>query len=269
MKGGLALTPIGVLRTPFKDKAEVPRQSSVAAEARGVIELEPDRDLADAIDGLEAFDTIWVLFWFHENGGHYRPKVSPPRSSERRGVLATRSPHRPNPIGLSAVRLERIEGLRLFIAGVDMLDGSPVLDIKPYIAYADAIVDAKAGWLDEASDPAPRFRVVWDDPARTQLEWLAENGNDSLKRAVETLLETGPKPHAYRRIRTLASGRYQLAVKSWRLTFRSEGERTLHVEEVASGYKPAQLFSTSPGDIAVGEHDDLTRHRAFVARFGT
>jgi tRNA (adenine37-N6)-methyltransferase len=268
MKGALAVTPIGVLSTPFKDKAEIPRQASVAAEARGVIELEPDRDLADAIDGIESFDTIWVLFWFHENGGHYRPKVAPPRSSERRGVLATRSPHRPNPIGLSAVRLERVEGLRLFVAGVDMLDGTPVLDIKPYIAYADAVVDAKAGWLDEASDPAPRFRVVWEEPASTQLSWLAENGHDSLRRSVETLLETGPKPHAYRRIRELGAGRYQLAVKSWRLTFRSEGERALHVEAVVSGYRPAQLFAPLSLGSAVADNDDLMRHRAFLARFG-
>lgn len=259
-----AVTPIGVLRTPFTDKAQIPRQASLAEGVRGVIELEPGRDFADALDGLEGFDTIWVLFWFHENGGHYRPKVTPPRSTEKRGVFATRSPHRPNPIGLSAVRLERIEGLNLHVSSIDMLDGTPVIDIKPYVAYADALTSSTAGWLDAAADPAPRYRVVWETAAESQLAWLDTSGVGALASTVETVLGTGPKPHAYRRIREISPGRYQLAVKSWRFVFRDEGDRHLHIEKIGSGYKPAQLLAAPRQD----EKEELATHRAFVARFG-
>ncbi len=259
-----SVTPIGVLRTPFTDKAQIPRQASLAEGVRGVIELEPGRDFADALDGLEGFEAIWVLFWFHENGGHYRSKVTPPRSTEKRGVFATRSPHRPNPIGLSAVRLERIEGLHVHVSSVDMLDGTPVIDIKPYVAYADSLAGAKAGWLADAADPAPRYQVVWEESAETQRAWLSTRGGEALASTVETVLKAGPKPHAYRRIREISPGRYQLAVKSWRFVFRDEGHRHLHVEKIVSGYKPAELFATPRLD----DKDELSTHRAFVARFG-
>ena len=259
-----SVTPIGVLRTPFTDKAQIPRQASLAVGVRGVIELEPGRDFEDALDGLAGFDTIWVLFWFHENGGHFRPKVTPPRSTDKRGLFATRSPHRPNPIGLSAVRLERIEGLNVHVSNVDILDGTPVIDIKPYVAYADAIVESKAGWLDGAADPAPRYKIVWEDLAAEQRAWLGSMGGDALASTVDTVLGAGPKPHAYRRIKEIAPGRYQLAVKSWRFVFRDEGDRHLHVEKIYSGYKPAQILAPPQPD----EKDELATHRAFVARFG-
>jgi tRNA (adenine37-N6)-methyltransferase len=256
--------PIGVMRTPFADKAQIPRQASLAEGVRGVIELEPGRDFADALDGLEGFDMIWVLFWFHENGGQWRPKVTPPRSSEKRGLFATRSPHRPNPIGLSAVRLERIEGLSLHVANVDILDGTPVIDIKPYVAYADALSPSKAGWLDGAADPAPRYGVVWEDAAEAQLAWLGTRGGETLASTVETVLKAGPKPHAYRRIREISPGRYQLAVKSWRFVFRDEGDRQLHIEKIDSGYRPAQLLAAPRAE----DEEELSTHRAYVARFG-
>lgn len=253
----IELEPIGVVRTPFVEKALAPRQPSEARDVRGVVTLFEGRGLEDALDGLASFDTIWILFHFHKTEGHFRPKVQPPRSDRKRGVLATRSPHRPNAIGMSAVRLERIEGLSLHVSGVDMVDGSPVLDIKPYVAYCDAIPDASHGWLGERSDPGPRFTTAWSELATAQIAHLGEG----IQAAVETLLSTGPEPHAYRRIKRLEGDKRELSHKSWRFTFRVDGNRVL-VESIRSGYRPAELArEDATGDVAV--------HRAFVEAFGT
>jgi len=149
----LTLRPIGYVRSPYRNRIDAPHQPSVvegtetgrAAEAR--IELEeflPE----SALRGLEGFERIWVIFAFHRSEG-WAPLVKPPRGQGRKGVLATRSPHRPNPIGLSALELVGIEGRVLTVRGMDLLDGTPVLDIKPYVPYADAFPEAKAGWIDE------------------------------------------------------------------------------------------------------------------------
>jgi tRNA-Thr(GGU) m(6)t(6)A37 methyltransferase TsaA len=134
-----------VVRTGLSSRVEAPRQPRAAGGAGGTIELYPGRNFEHALDDLQGWEYIWVIFWFHLNRS-WRPKVLPPRStSGRKGVFSTRSPHRPNPIGLSAVRLERVDGLTLHIRDVDMVDGTPVLDIKPYVPYADAHPGARSG----------------------------------------------------------------------------------------------------------------------------
>ena len=117
----------------------------------------------------------WILFVFHRNveeARGWKPKVLPPRSATKQGVFATRSPHRPNAIGMTSARLERIDGLAVHVRGLDVLDGTPVLDLKPYVAYADAHLDARAGWL-EAPDPLEAWRVAFDAGASSQLAMAA------------------------------------------------------------------------------------------------
>src|SRR5215831_14742280 len=143
----LQLTPIGIVHSPWTAKHSAPRQPSEARGVAGQIELVAGGGYEYGLEDLGSWSHIWVLFWFHLNPT-WRAKVLPPRSSKKRGVFATRSPHRPNPIGMSVVRLVRIEGPRLHVDGVDMIDGTPVVDIKPYIPYCDSIPDAGHGWLD-------------------------------------------------------------------------------------------------------------------------
>jgi tRNA-Thr(GGU) m(6)t(6)A37 methyltransferase TsaA len=266
MLSPVTFTPIGVVRTPFPDRVSAPRQPYAAAEAEGRIELHPGRGLEHAVCDLEAWDHLWVLFWFHLNEG-WRPKVLPPRSAgRRRGVLATRSPHRPNPIGLSVVRLLSIEGLVLRVRGVDMVDGTPVLDIKPYVPYADALPHAGSGWvapLEAVSgaappDPEPGFQVSWSPLAAEQAAWLGDHCGVALREAVERVLVVGPQPHPYRRIKREGDA-MRLAVKDWRVRFRVEGRR-IEVLSVASGYRERALWT--------GEGPEIAPHRAFVARFG-
>ena len=159
--------PIAFVRSPYARRIDAPHQSTVvqgtasgdAAEA--TIEFVADVPAA-AFRDLVGFERIWLLFAFHRSEG-WRPEVRPPRGGGKRSVLATRSPHRPSPIGLSAVELLAVDGHTLRVRGVDLLDGTPILDIKPYVPYADAFPAARAGWIDAIdqaqgprSAPGPR-----------------------------------------------------------------------------------------------------------------
>jgi hypothetical protein len=209
------------------------------------------------------------LFFFHRNA-NWRPKVLPPRGSRRRGVLSTRSPYRPNPIGLSVLELIKVDGLNLHVRDVDMLDGSPVLDIKPYVPYTDSVAGAGSGWLEDEtdrppheeiaprSDPRPDYAVVFEKPAREQCDFLAAAFGLDLASPIERALALGPQPHAYRRIRAVRGG-LRLAFKDWRAIFRVSG-RSISVVSLGTGYRPRDL--AAPGDPA------LEPHRAFVAHFG-
>ncbi len=148
----IELRPIAVVRSPYLERHGTPRQASVLDPR----ETEPQDATVEllpwvptpALQSLAGFERIWLITWMHLNKG-WKPTLRPPRDpGQNHGVLATRAPHRPNPIGLSAVRLIEVRGRALVVRGVDVLDGTPVLDIKPYVPYADAFADAAAGWTD-------------------------------------------------------------------------------------------------------------------------
>ncbi|HEY9889893.1 MAG TPA: tRNA (N6-threonylcarbamoyladenosine(37)-N6)-methyltransferase TrmO [Candidatus Obscuribacterales bacterium] len=152
----VTLQPIGVVRSPYTERHGTPRQaqlSTVPADyepAIAQIELFPDRIPIAALKDLDGFEYVWVITWLHLNQ-HWNATVMPPRGPRvRRGTLATRAPHRPNPLGLSATRLLRVEGHTLHVAGIDLLDQTPVLDIKPYVPYCDAFPQAKSGYVEGA-----------------------------------------------------------------------------------------------------------------------
>ena len=126
----LTVRPIGFAHSSYADRHSAPRQPAAARDVRGEIRLLPSAQFEHALADLESFSHLWVIFWFHLNS-HFRPKVAPPRSEQKRGLFATRSPYRPNPLGLSLVKLERVEGHTLYVCDMDLVDGTPVLDIKP------------------------------------------------------------------------------------------------------------------------------------------
>lgn len=251
------MRPIGFVRSPFREKAEAPRQGT-AGGAPGSVELLPGYD--DALSDLGGFDRIWLLFWFDRAEG-WRPKVLPPRSEEKRGVFATRSPHRPNPIGMTAVRLERVDGRVLHVNDLDLVDGTPILDVKPYLPYADAFPDASSGWL-EAPSPRPAWTVEHTPLATSQLAWVATETGFDLRGRIDAALTLGPQPHAYRRIRETDDGARVLAVKEWRARFGVDDQtRRILVERISSGYRPRELER--------GREPVHAIHRAFVAVFGS
>lgn len=265
VRNPLTLTPIGVVRSPFTEKRSAPRQPAAARGVAGTIELAADAGYVHGLSDIDAWSHLWVLFWFHLNSG-YRPKVQPPRSLQKRGVFATRSPYRPNPIGLSLVRLVRVEGSVLHVLDLDIIDGTPVLDLKPYVPYTDAVPDASSGWLQAeplARDPGPRYRVCFSERAEQQLQWLAQHCELPLRQLAQDTLVLGPAPHPYRRIKRHCD-RLRLSVKDFRVDFVVEGS-DVRVIEIASGYKRRVLEDPSA---SAKEPTSLEVHRAFVARFG-
>ncbi len=148
----VTLRPIGVVRSVHHERHGTPRQACVPADPalrpseRSELHLFPNVIPPQACDDLARFDTIWVITWLHLNQG-WNPRVRPPGHATKHGVFATRSPHRPNPVGLSAVRLLAVDGLVLVVERTDLLDGTPIVDIKPYVPYADAFPNASNGWL--------------------------------------------------------------------------------------------------------------------------
>lgn len=282
----LCLRPIGVVRSPFKEKREAPRQPAAARDVLGAVELFAWPGMEHAVADVDGCTHLWIVFWFHE-AHDFRPKVLPPRSAgERRGVLATRSPHRPNPIGLSVVRLDRVEGLVLHVRDVDMLDGTPVLDVKPYVPYTDSVPHARVGWLaplveadpegqgfvpearegearggaagGASADPERGFDVTFEGRASEALAMLRDEFGVDLAKPIASALALGPQPHPYRRIRKTEGG-LVLAVKDWRARFVAEGRR-IRVTAIETGYRPRQLFT--------GEVANAAAHRAVLERFG-
>jgi tRNA-Thr(GGU) m(6)t(6)A37 methyltransferase TsaA len=144
--------PIAHVRSPYARRIDAPHQSVVVAGTETGMEAEARIEFVEGVPteafaDLDGFERIWLLFVFHRSEG-WKAQVRPPRGGGKRGVLATRSPHRPNAIGLSAVELVAVEERALRVRGVDLLDGTPILDIKPYVPYADAFPDSRAGWID-------------------------------------------------------------------------------------------------------------------------
>lgn len=196
-KSETGFTPIGFLDSPFKTRFGTPRQPGLVPLAEARLKIRKDLHPQLALQGLEQFSHVWLLFQFHENTNkRYLPKIHPPRlEGQSIGVFATRSPHRPNPLGLSLVKLERIEGDTMILSGADLLHDTPVLDIKPYLSEVEAIPDAQQGWVDSTR------KQNWDvDFDISALETLAAKGPEAstLQQLIRQTLERDPRPLIYK-----------------------------------------------------------------------
>ncbi|WP_286715351.1 tRNA (N6-threonylcarbamoyladenosine(37)-N6)-methyltransferase TrmO [Thalassolituus sp. UBA2009] len=195
--GPTSVQPVAIARTPFAEKFAIPRQPQLAPAARAVIELLPPYNQPEALLGLEQVSHIWLLFQFHQapadDPAAPRLRVRPPRlgGNEKLGVFATRSTHRPNGIGQSVVRLEKVEGTRLWVSGVDLLDGTPIIDIKPYVPYADSIAGADNGI---ASEAPVTVSVSWQPNALAAAQQQAKRLGEDVVALVEQCLAQDPKP---------------------------------------------------------------------------
>jgi tRNA-Thr(GGU) m(6)t(6)A37 methyltransferase TsaA len=197
----MTLEPIAYFKSPFTSKFGIPRQSGLVLELRGEIRFTDRYRRAEAVKGLEGFDYIWLIWGFSANrkddDASWQPTVRPPRlgGNIRLGVFATRSPFRPNPLGLSSVRIERIDldcedAPVIHVLGADLMDGTPIYDIKPYIPYADSHPEAAGGFTD-AAGWAP-LAVTIPQELRAQLERLL--GPEGLE-ALASALSLDPRPH--------------------------------------------------------------------------
>lgn len=191
--------PIGIVRSCYSGRFGIPRQPRLVKAAASRLELFPELARDEAFAGLDGFSHLWLIFVFHDCvGAGWKPMVRPPRLGGRRkvGVFASRSPYRPNPIGISAVEnlgLERSNGkLHLRLGGVDLLDGTPVLDIKPYVPYADAVAAAKAGFAAEV--PGRDWAVTFSQAAVNAIDTADPDGTRQLALLIAQILRQDPRP---------------------------------------------------------------------------
>ncbi|WP_129138972.1 tRNA (N6-threonylcarbamoyladenosine(37)-N6)-methyltransferase TrmO [Modicisalibacter coralii] len=231
-----ALQPIGRIASDYPDKFGIPRQPGLATEACAVLHLLPPYDDPLTVRGLERVSHLWLTFVFHRSPERWTPLVRPPRlgGNAKLGVFATRSTHRPNRLGLSLVELAGIEthggGVRLLLRGHDLVDGTPVLDIKPYLPWAEARPEADAGF---APAPPPQRPVRFTASAEASL--AARDDGDSLRRLIIQVLAQDPRP-AYRR--GAETRIYGVALRDIDVRFRAltglEDEVLLEVVEIVT-----------------------------------
>jgi len=231
-------SPIGFIKTSMRLKFDAPHQPSDPDAQEGKIELVGGSSFEAALEDLSGFDMIWLIWWFDKNKS-WNPKVLPPRGApQKRGVFATRSPHRPNPIGITAVALKAIKGRTLFIGPCDLVDGTPILDIKPYIPRIDSFPDAHIGWLadvESALSELPLYQISISEEATSQIDWLAHEHKISFFDRARGLLSRDPRPHRTRRIVLLPNGESRMSCGAWRIFFTLEGQ-TVSISRVAAGY---------------------------------
>jgi len=219
----MEISPVAWFRSPVEGKFGLPRQSSLASSLKGEIVLQPPYDSPDALRGLEGFDYIWLIWGFNLNRPETSPHltVRPPRlgGNRRVGVFASRSPYRPNPLGLSSVRIEHIDFDRgvITVFGADLADGTPIYDIKPYIEYADSHSGVRSGFAD--SSIWQRLEVVFPDS-------LASEFNPGELEALRELLSEDPRPQYHSEAERI----YGLKYLGRDIRFRVEGD-TLSVLE--------------------------------------
>jgi tRNA-Thr(GGU) m(6)t(6)A37 methyltransferase TsaA len=260
----LTFEPIGLYYGPQAHKQSSPRQAALSNEVQqGFIELLPQKNFEQALEDLEGFSHIWILFQFHYNQT-WKPKVDPPISDgTKKGVFATRSPYRPNPIGLSAVPLIKVEGRSLYIGPNDLLDQTPILDLKPYLPYADSIPDARLGWTDVET---PRFQIELSSTAEKQVQFLEELKQAFLRPTLHTQLQFEPLNTKKKRVQILEPNADQvfaeLAVRTWRILFSvDEASRKVSIHKLSSGYSDFELQTEED------PYKDKKAHLLFKERF--
>lgn len=203
MTTAITMPIIGYMRSPYQEKFGIPRQPNLV-EVESYIEMQGLYNEISAFQGIEEFSHLWLIWQFHANknqqdSAKFRPQIRPPRlgGNQKIGVFASRSMYRPAPLGLSVVQLKKVEKVgkqvRVYVVGSDLLDGTPIVDIKPYIQYSDAVIDAKSGY---AQDEPKRKQVIWLESAQQQRSKRLKSGQitEQIFAELEQVLSLDPRP---------------------------------------------------------------------------
>ena len=254
----LNLKPIGFFKSSQKYTYDVSQQG-VGAQNAGVIELLSGNNFEQALIGLEKCSHLWIVFGFHQNS-HWKPMVQPPRHPYKMGVFATRAPYRPNPIGISVVLLEKINGRTLEILNHDLIDGTPIYDIKPYLPYADSFPEARVDWEQDLVS----YELSFSEKILEEMDFLSSLGVTELRAFIKTQLSYEPLNHFKKRVSAYKAenmgeveNQFLLAYRTWRVLFQVVEQRVLLLE-ILSGYSDLEL--------GVGS-DDLYLDKEFHRKF--
>ena len=223
-----SISAVGHIQSPYKQKFAIPRQPRLVPQAKAKLIFTAEFNREEFVRGIEEFSHIWLLFRFHETADKgYSAMVRPPRlgGNERKGVFATRATFRPNAIGMSAVKLEGVEykngQLSLLLAGIDLLDGTPIVDIKPYLPYSDAMHDASAGFAD--TRPETQMSVAFSPEA---IDFIAKQTHyPELEDFITNVLKQGPRP-AYKKQKQ-GEQSYGMTLYNYNIRWQVNGEHNL------------------------------------------
>ncbi|HRN27806.1 MAG: tRNA (N6-threonylcarbamoyladenosine(37)-N6)-methyltransferase TrmO [Ignavibacteriaceae bacterium] len=236
MQTEIIINPIGFLTSDLKKRYQTPHQGVLAKNSKAVIHLNPKQNFEQAVKDLNGFERIWVIYQFHLNK-NWKPLVNPPRYLNGKiGVFATRAPYRPNQIGLSCVKLEKVEGLKIFISESDILDGTPILDIKPYLPYSDSFPDLKTGWV--KTDKKQIYEVSFNLKAKRFVEKLKSENDVNLFDYTRVQLEFNPTDTTRKRIkrftkRLIDKDYFVLTYQKWKIIFSvNEKEKLVLISDI-------------------------------------
>jgi len=267
----IILKPIGYVQSEQVYRYETPRQGVLAKGNQSCIQLLSKQNFEQAVKKLEGFDRIWVIYQFHLNANppngraSWKPLVTPPRHTrEKVGVFATRAPYRPNQIGMSCVKLEKVEGLKIFISESDILDGSPVIDIKPYLPYSDSFPNSATGWVKSGLENI--YKVKFSKKAKAQIDWLKDISKINLENFARLQLEFNPTDASRKRIVQLherAKPKFILAYRTWRIEYGvDEPKKIVSIKEIRSGYSKEEMLIYE-----VDTYGDKHLHQQFCNQF--
>ena len=241
MTDSVTLNVIATIDSPYKEKFAIPRQPGIVSAAQGQLRLKGSANNIELVRGLEQFSHIWLLFVFHGTQAQgWKPLVRPPRlgGNKKLGVLATRSTFRPNPIGMSVVKLDRIEHqltahkesqVVLHISELDLLDGTPIVDIKPYVPYADIIEDAHGGYAHQ--QPTNDIRIIFSDASATVIEKNLTS-YPKLRLLVEQVLSQDPRP-AYKQ-KSTDDKVYGMSLYEFNIQWQFDGGNIIKVINIST-----------------------------------
>lgn len=221
----IKINPIGFVQSKSEQRYETPNQGVLAGDNISVITLIPHQNFEQALKDLDGFERIWIIYQFHLNK-NWKPLVTPPRNNGKKvGVFASRAPYRPNQIGLSCVKLLKIEGLKIYISESDLLNGTPVLDIKPYLPYSDSFPDAKTGWV--KTDLNMLYKIRFAKKAEVLAHQILNDEKTNLMDYARVQLEFNPTDTNRKRISLQKNDKiksktnvyYQLAYRHWLIIY--------------------------------------------------
>ncbi|MFK8138364.1 MAG: tRNA (N6-threonylcarbamoyladenosine(37)-N6)-methyltransferase TrmO [Bdellovibrionales bacterium] len=263
----LGFKPIGFIESELKNKYDSPRQGVLVPDSdQCKLILADSYSFDQALLGLEDFERLWLIYQFHKNE-NWKPQVLLPRNiEEKKGVFATRSPYRPNPIGICAAELVHIEGRVLTLKSSDLLDGTPVLDIKPYLDYSDSFQTKMPEWLESADEEA--FDVQVMGYAKKQMEYLDKKHSVRMQQFVDHQLKFDPINDKKKRVKVLESfgegdAIYEISYRTWRIQFSLDSNRNIvHITKIYSGYSKEELL-----DQDKDPYGDKQTHRSFIKKY--
>ncbi len=236
--------PIGYFRCEKISKLQAARQGSEdESNIQGCIELEPGFNFEQALEDLDSFSHIWILFEFHFNK-NWKPKVQPPRYAQKKmGVFATRAPYRPNNIGMTAAQLVRVQGRKIFVHGTDILDGSPILDLKPYLPFSDSFPKATTGWIQ--NPPGKKTELTLSRIAEEKIKWIEAHGVLDFMATISQQLKNDPFNSESKRVQRKSPTEGIYALRKWRIEFsikssqrkKTKNKDELRIKDIRSAFK--------------------------------